>query len=79
MLLVGRQVNHANCLSGRRIPRPCTPADFRKYYVQSSVNVLDDALEWLRGEYGLANLEVFKERKGKMAKGEAMTCVTDGW
>jgi len=40
-----------------------------KHYVQSIENVLDDAMEWLRGEFGLAKLAVFKEQKGKMGEG----------
>jgi len=41
-----------------------------KHYVQASMNVLDDALEWLRGEYGLAKLAVFNEREGKTGEGK---------
>ena len=36
----------------------------------AKIGVLDDALEWLRGEYGLAKLAVFREQTGKTGEGK---------
>ena len=36
----------------------------------AKVGGLDDALAWLRGEYGLVKFAVFKEQKEKTGKGK---------